>query len=108
MRAHTSPEGPYNFAVLTISDKGSEGLRQDTSGEALQQILSAQGFILAAYEIVPDKIEAIQKKLLSWADEDKIDLIVTTGGTGLSPTDQTPEATRPLLHKEIPGMAEAT
>ncbi len=97
----------YTCAILTTSDKGAIGEREDTSGPALAQRLTAAGFTVAAQNLVPDQIEAIREVLLDWVDEKGIDLVVTTGGTGVSPSDVTPEATRPLLDKEIPGMAEA-
>lgn len=100
-------ESSYTCGILTVSDKGSRGERQDTSGPALQKILTEQGFTVAAYEIVPDQEEAIGKTICRWVDEMAIDLVVSTGGTGVSPTDVTPEATRPLLDKEIPGVGEA-
>lgn len=97
----------YTCGVLTVSDKGSRGERQDTSGPRLREILTADGFSVGAYEVVPDQEEAIRAVLLRWVDEEGIDLVVTTGGTGVSPSDVTPEATRPLLDREIPGMGEA-
>ncbi|HET97670.1 MAG TPA: MogA/MoaB family molybdenum cofactor biosynthesis protein [Desulfurivibrio alkaliphilus] len=97
----------YSCAVLTTSDKGSRGEREDTSGPALRQLLAEQGFTVAGHALVPDRIEEIRQVVLAWIDRDRIDLIVTTGGTGLSPSDVTPEAVRPLLDREIPGMAEA-
>ncbi|ADH85778.1 MogA/MoaB family molybdenum cofactor biosynthesis protein [Desulfurivibrio alkaliphilus] len=97
----------YTCAVLTTSDKGAKGEREDTSGPALRELLAAHGFKVAAHALVPDRIEDIRRVLKSWTDHDKIDLIITTGGTGLTPSDVTPEATRPLLDREIPGMAEA-
>jgi len=100
-------EERYTFGILTISDKGSRGERQDTSGPGLRELLIASGFEARAYEIVPDQREAIRDMLVRWVDGEGIDLIVTTGGTGVSPSDVTPEATSPLLEREIPGMAEA-
>jgi len=97
----------YTGAVLTISDKGSRGEREDTSGPKLKETLIANGFSIAAYQIVPDNIERIQEVIKAWADSDGIDLILTTGGTGVAPSDLTPEATSPLLDKQIPGIAEA-
>lgn len=93
--------------ILTLSDKGSRGERQDTSGPLLRELLNAQGFVVTAYEILPDQEELIAAKLTAWADELRIDLIVTTGGTGVSPSDRTPEATRRVLEREIPGLGEA-
>ena len=97
----------YTCGILTISDKGSRGERRDTSGAALSEILTAGGYTVTEYTVVPDEIDEIQKCLKDWADEGKADLILTTGGTGVSPRDRTPEATRALLEKEIPGISEA-
>ncbi|MFZ5762797.1 MAG: MogA/MoaB family molybdenum cofactor biosynthesis protein [Thermodesulfobacteriota bacterium] len=97
----------YTCAVLTVSDKGSRNERQDTSGPALCEMLLAQGYTVAAQSMVPDRIEAIQGAVRLWIDEQGIDLVVSTGGTGVAPTDVTPEAVRPLFDKEVPGMAEA-
>lgn len=97
----------YTCGILTISDKGSRGERQDTSGPCLQKIMADNGFKIAATKIVPDQEEAIQATLCSWVDDEGVDLVITTGGTGVSPSDMTPEATRPLLDKEIPGISEA-
>ncbi len=100
-------EPPYSCAILTVSDKGSRGERQDTSGPGLKKILIEQGFEVRAYQIVPDQMEMIQEAMRRWVDDEGIDLIVSTGGTGVSPSDVTPEATRPLLDREIPGIGEA-
>ena len=97
----------YTGGILTISDKGSRGEREDTSGPQLQAMLGEQGFSVVAYKIVPDEIAIIQETLRAWADEEKIDLILSTGGTGVSPSDRTPEATRAILDREIPGIGEA-
>lgn len=93
--------------VLTVSDKGSQGQRKDESGEIIVRILEEQGFKVLIKEIVPDERQQIAEKLLRWADRDKLSLIVTTGGTGLSPTDLTPQATADVIDYEVPGMAEA-
>lgn len=98
---------PYTGAILTISDKGSLGQREDTSGPQLAEILSAHGFSVIARAMVPDNMERIRETILSWADREGIDLILTTGGTGVAPSDLTPEATRTVLEREIPGIAEA-
>lgn len=97
----------YNCAVLTISDRGSRHERADTSGPALVKILEQHGFSSDATSLVPDEIDEIQRVIIEWTDQQKIDLIITTGGTGLSPRDITPEATRPILDYEIPGISEA-
>ncbi len=90
-----------------MSDKGSRGEREDTSGPYLVSLLNEQGYRQEAYEIVPDQVAIIKDTLITWVDKKKIDLIVTTGGTGVAPTDVTPEAMEEVLEKEIPGMAEA-
>lgn len=97
----------YTCAVLTVSDKGSEGKREDTSGARLKEILGENGFEVLAYEIVPDREEVISDRLIDWVDRQKIDLIVTTGGTGVDPKDVTPEATRAVIDREVPGLSEA-
>ena len=93
--------------VLTISDKGFKKQRVDESGPAVRDVLSGIGASIDRYEIVPDEAEAVKSKLLQYADDLRLDLVVTTGGTGLSPRDITPEATRDVIEREIPGMAEA-
>ena len=97
----------YRCGILTISDKGSRGERTDTSGPQLQEQLRAAGsYTISNYEIVADDPAAIASTLKNWCDDQGLDLILTTGGTGVSPTDQTPETTLPLLDKEIPGISE--
>ena len=91
----------YTAAVITVSDLGSRGLRQDTSGPAVCAMLQEAGFTVVHTAIVPDEIERIKAVLCDCADEKRIDLIVTTGGTGLSPRDVTPEATLAVLEREI-------
>jgi len=100
-------EANYSAGVLTLSDKGSRGEREDTSGAMLRELLAAAGFRLDAYGVIPDRQELIERTLVEWVDERKIDLIVTTGGTGVSPSDRTPEATRRVIEREVPGLAEA-
>jgi molybdenum cofactor synthesis domain-containing protein len=94
-------------AVLTISDKGSIGLRQDTSGPAVAAVLKTIGAAIEKYEIVPDEVEVIAGKLIEYADVLGLDLVITTGGTGVAPRDLTPEATSRVIDREVPGMAEA-
>lgn len=93
-------------AVLTISDAGARGEREDTSGEAIVRWLAARGDELAARRLVPDDVVQIVTALTSWADLGAADLILTTGGTGLSARDVTPEATHAVLDREAPGIAE--
>lgn len=94
-------------AILTISDAGSRGERTDTSGDAIAAWAADKGHQLAQRALVPDETVRIAAALTAWADEDRADLILTTGGTGLTPRDVTPEATRAVLDKEAPGIAEA-
>ncbi|OGO19473.1 MAG: molybdenum cofactor biosynthesis protein [Chloroflexi bacterium RBG_16_50_9] len=96
-----------NFGILTISDKGSRGQRYDKSGEVIRDMLSSIDGRVIKYEIVPDEQEIIAVKLAYWADEGGVDVIVTTGGTGLSQRDVTPEATLSVIDKSVPGLAEA-
>ena len=91
----------YTAAVITVSDLGSQGKRVDTSGPAVCKMIEEAGFQVVHTEIVPDEQENIKNALLSCADEKKISLILTTGGTGLSPRDVTPEATLAVLDREI-------
>jgi molybdenum cofactor biosynthesis protein B len=94
-------------AVLTVSDLGAAGDRDDVSGAALVAWADERGFEVAAREIVADESDRIAGLLCRWADDDVADLIVTTGGTGLGPRDVTPEATRAVLDREAPGIVEA-
>lgn len=97
----------YTAAVITVSDLGSRGQRKDTSGPAVCGILEEAGFTVVHTAIVPDEKEQISAALRDCADEKKIGLIVTTGGTGLSPRDVTPEATLAVLEREIPAIPVA-
>lgn len=97
----------YTAAVITVSDMGGRGLRQDTSGPAVRAMLEEAGFSVAHTAILPDEMEQISAELRDCADRRRIDLIVTTGGTGLSPRDVTPEATRAVLEREIPAIPVA-
>lgn len=97
----------YSFAVLTMSDKGSRGEREDTSGPYLQKKLAEEGYTLKSYRVIPDNKQMIIDNLIELVDDQKISLIVTTGGTGVSPSDITPEAMVSVIEREIPGMAEA-
>ena len=101
------PSRSYRCGVLTLSDKGSRGESEDTSGPLLQKMLQAAGYEMSAYLIIPDQQDLIEQTLVQWVDELQLDLIVTTGGTGVSPRDRTPEATRKVIDTEIPGLSEA-
>ncbi|MDO8281946.1 MAG: MogA/MoaB family molybdenum cofactor biosynthesis protein [Thermodesulfovibrionia bacterium] len=92
-------------SILTLSDKGSKGKREDTSGPTIEKMMKKIDAEIISYDILPDEKALIKKKLISLCR--KADLILTTGGTGLSPRDVTPEATREVIDQEIPGIAEA-
>jgi molybdopterin adenylyltransferase len=93
--------------ILTISDACSRGERADASGDAIAAWASAHGFDVTVRSLVPDETGSIARTIAEWADADTTDLIVTTGGTGLTARDVTPEATRAVLEREAPGIAEA-
>src|SRR4051812_50206921 len=95
------------LAILTISDAGSRGERADSSGDAIAAWGTERGYTLAGRALVPDETGRIASTLAQWSDGDRADLILTTGGTGLTERDVTPEATRAILNKEAPGIAEA-
>lgn len=97
----------FKVGILTISDKAWHGERQDRSGEVLRETLSRIDVIVSNYAVVPDEKKFITEKLIQWADEDKVDVIFTTGGTGLGPRDVTPEATLSVVDRVAPGFAEA-
>jgi molybdenum cofactor synthesis domain-containing protein len=92
--------------ILTLSDKGARGERTDLSGPALSDWLRPKGVETARYEMIPDDEGQISVKLAEWADSGELDIILTTGGTGVSPRDVTPEATMKILDKVIPGLGE--
>lgn len=96
----------YTAAVITVSDRGSRGERTDTSGPALCTILKEQGYTVEYTCIVPDEREQIRRELIRCADEMGTDLVLTTGGTGFSPRDITPEATKDVIERETPGIPE--
>lgn len=93
-------------AILTVSDAASRGERVDSSGDAIVAWATARGAQVVDRTLVPDETDRIVPVLLSWCDQDSADLVLTTGGTGLSPRDITPEATRAVLEREAPGIAE--
>jgi molybdenum cofactor synthesis domain-containing protein len=97
---------PIRAGILTISDKASRGERVDTSGAAIAELLASIDASVARSEVVPDEHERIAATLRDWADSDALDVIVTTGGTGLGPRDVTPEATAEVIERPVPGLAE--
>jgi molybdopterin adenylyltransferase len=97
----------FTVGILTISDKGAQGQRYDKSGEVIRDSFSPLDSHIVKYEIVPDDMDVIRHKLIGWADEGGVDAIITTGGTGLSQRDVTPEATLSVVDKVVPGFTEA-
>jgi molybdenum cofactor synthesis domain-containing protein len=95
------------FAILTVSDRSASGLREDLSGPVLQGAVGDYGWEVAQTDIVADEISAIEERLCQWSDSEKINVILTTGGTGFTPRDITPEATKAVLDRSAPGLAEA-
>ncbi len=92
--------------ILTVSDKGARGEREDRSGPAIMKIMKDAGAEIVRAKIVPDELDEIRAALVQWSDEG-LDLILTTGGTGFSPRDRTPEATKAVIERETPGIPEA-
>ena len=103
----TDDNRTFKMAVLTSSDAGAKGERADTSGDVIVEMMTAAGFELIHRDIVPDERDLIADRLAGWCDGGRVDVIVTTGGTGLGPRDVTPEATRDVIEFEVPGIAEA-
>ncbi|HAV77787.1 MAG TPA: molybdenum cofactor biosynthesis protein [Anaerolineae bacterium] len=95
------------FGIITLSDRSSRGERDDQSGPALARLIQAEGWSLAKESILPDEEAAISQLLIEWVDSNELDVILTTGGTGFSLRDVTPEATRSVIDREAPGLAEA-
>jgi len=95
------------IGILTVSDLGATGQRPDTSGDAIQQWAGARGYEVVVRSVVPDETGGIAGKLIRWADSGEMDVILTTGGTGLTARDITPEATTAVLERPAPGIAEA-
>ncbi|MBN2539317.1 MAG: MogA/MoaB family molybdenum cofactor biosynthesis protein [Deltaproteobacteria bacterium] len=93
--------------VITVSDKGSRNEREDTSGPEVIRMLGDLDIRVTDYEVIPDEKEIIRDKIKEYTDNKNLDLVVTTGGTGVSPRDVTPDATLEIIEKELPGMAEA-
>jgi molybdenum cofactor synthesis domain-containing protein len=95
------------FGVITVSDRSSRGERLDTSGPLLVETISSRGWTVARTAIIPDELDEIKNTLSSWADSKRLDVILTTGGTGFAPRDVTPEATLAVVDRLVPGIPEA-
>jgi molybdenum cofactor synthesis domain-containing protein len=94
-------------AVVTVSDRSARGERADESGPLLAELLREAGATVLTQEVLPDELEPLARRLRSLAEREDVNLVVTTGGTGLSPRDNTPEATRAVIEREVPGLSEA-
>lgn len=100
-------ETKIRAGVLTISDKGSQGKRRDESGDVALSMLEDEGFSILEKKVVPDDGQQIEDALVNWVDKENLSLIITSGGTGLSPTDVTPQAMEKIIDYQVPGIAEA-
>jgi molybdenum cofactor synthesis domain-containing protein len=98
---------PPRICILTISDAGSRGQREDTSGDAIRDWVIAHNYVLTGRDIVPDESGAIIAQLTNWADTNQADVVLTTGGTGPTARDITPEATAQVIERPMPGISEA-
>lgn len=104
---HERNGGTIRTAIITLSDKGSRGEREDESGAVIRELAAGIGAVVVHYSVLPDEQARIAAQLRTLADSGEVDLILTTGGTGVAPRDVTPEATREVIEREVPGMAEA-
>lgn len=96
-----------SVGIITVSDKGSVGQRQDISGEVIRDMMTQAGYDVKEKIIIPDEVDLIKKAMMEWADQKSYNLILSTGGTGFSPRDYTPEATKAIIDREVPGIPEA-
>jgi len=96
----------YKIGIITVSDKGSRGEREDRSGPAIREIAESLGEV-TSYQVLPDDLDVLIEGLVNLSDKKRVDLIFTSGGTGLSARDNTPEATLAVIDREVPGLAEA-
>lgn len=97
----------FKVGIITASDKGARGEREDKSGKLIKDIMTSNGYDVVEWKILPDEREKISKELINMSDNLKLDLILTTGGTGFSPRDWTPEATLDVINRQVPGISEA-
>ena len=94
-------------AIITISDKGSKGEREDGTGSALKKLLEKEDYSIDYYKIIPDEVDIISDELIKLSDSEQVNFIITNGGTGFSKRDVTPEATKKVIEKYVPGIGEA-
>lgn len=97
----------FKVGIITVSDKGAAGLREDLSGEVIRDLMTEAGYEVMEKVIIPDEVDQLKEQMIEWSDTDPYDLILTTGGTGFSPRDFTPEATKAVIDREVPGIPEA-
>ena len=97
---------PLRAVILVLSDKASVGQREDQSGPAVRKMLETNGWTVLSCEVLPDEFALIKEKLIKWTDAVECDAVFTSGGTGLAPRDVAPEATRAIIEREVPGLAE--
>ncbi len=97
----------YRLAILTLSDKGARGEREDRSGRMVRELAAPLPSEVVAYEVIPDERVTLRERLIRLCDELKVDLVLTTGGTGIAPRDITPDVTLSVIDKEVPGIGEA-
>jgi molybdenum cofactor synthesis domain-containing protein len=97
----------FKVAIVTMSDKGARGEREDRSAGVIRELVEQQGWVVADYRVIPDDFDIIKETLIDLVDHGRHDLVLTTGGTGLSPRDNTPEATLAVIQREVPGLGEA-
>lgn len=97
---------PLRAKILILSDAAAGGRREDRSGPVVRELLEARGWVVALSEVLPDDAAEIRRRLEAWTDANDCDAVFTTGGTGIGPRDVTPEATRAVIEREVPGLAE--
>lgn len=97
----------FKVGIITVSDKGSVGQREDLSGEVIRELMTEAGYEIVDKVILPDEVSQLKDQMMIWSDQAICDLILTTGGTGFSPRDFTPEATKAVIDREVPGIPEA-
>ena len=95
------------IGILTVSDRSARGERPDLAGPAIEKLIVDQGWSVVRLEIMPDELLMLKEALANWADSDNMDIILTTGGTGFSPRDITPESTKAVIERDAPGLVEA-
>jgi len=96
----------FSVGIITASDKGSRGEREDLSGQVIRELIEEIGGEVKSYTVIPDDFDTIKAKLVEFTDLERLDLVLTTGGTGLGPRDNTPDATLAIIDKLVPGIAE--